>query len=110
QARFFRAFMQTVIITAAFIALYGLMNLTGSLSIQIIYPAINGVFGAAAFIMFCKGLKTVGASTAKPMMVLATITTASLGVVLLEESLFISKVVGILLAVVAVILLSSENR
>ncbi|MFP4143240.1 MAG: EamA family transporter [Thermoplasmata archaeon] len=58
---------------------------------------------------FCKGLKTVGASNAKPMMVLATITTVILGVVLLNESLSVPKIVGILLAILTVIVLSSKR-
>ncbi|MBS3782249.1 MAG: DMT family transporter [Candidatus Thermoplasmatota archaeon] len=109
QTRFFRSLMQTIIIATAVIALYGLTNLAGSFSFQIAYPAINGLFGALAFISFCEGLKTVGASTAKPMMVLATITTVTLGVVLLNESLFISKMIGILLAILAVIVLSFKR-
>lgn len=109
RTRFFRALMQTVVISTAVVAFYGLTNIAASISFQIIYPAINGMFGAVAFILFCRGLKTVGASTAKPMMVLATITTVGLGVILLDESLFVSKIIGILLAIVAVIILSSES-
>lgn len=109
QTRFFRALLQTVIVFSAVVIIFGLVNLADSISLQIVYPAINGIFGAAAFILFCKGLKTVGASTAKPMMVLATITTAGLGVVLLNESLFLLKVIGIFLAIISVLILSSES-
>ncbi len=109
QTRFFRSLMQTVIISTAVIALSGLTDIAASISYQIVYPAINGIFGALAFILFCRGLKTVGASTAKPMMVLATITTVALGVVLLNEGLFLSKITGIFLAIIAVVLLSSER-
>ncbi len=104
--RFFRALVQTVIIFSGFFILYGLTSLSISFSFELIYPVINGIFGGAAFILFCKGLKSVGASTAKPMMVLATITTVTLGIFVLGESLFLSKILGIISAIIAVILLS----
>ncbi|MBS3816815.1 MAG: DMT family transporter [Candidatus Thermoplasmatota archaeon] len=107
--RFFRAVMQTAIIFSTVIFLYGLVGLSITLNLDIIYPALNGIFGAVAFILFCRGLENVGASRAKPMMVLATITTVTLGVILLNENLFLSKMIGILLASLALILLSTET-
>ncbi len=107
--RFFRSLIQTVIIFSAFFILYGLTSISISLNPNLIYPALNGILGAFAFILFCRGLENVGASTAKPMMVLATITTVTLGVLLLNESLFLSKMIGILLAILAVIFLSYRS-
>lgn len=108
--RFFRSILQTVIIFTAVFVLYGSIGISIPLNQDIIYPALNGIFGAFAFILFCRGLNSVGASTAKPMMVLATITTVILGVFLLNESFFLSKAIGIALALGALVLLSYEGR
>lgn len=109
HTRFFRSLIQSILIFTAVFILYASTSVSITLDPDLIYPAVNGVIGAFAFILFCKGLETVGASSAKPMMVLATITTVILGIILLNESIFLSKAVGIVMAVMAVVFLSYEE-
>ncbi|MFO8110206.1 MAG: EamA family transporter [Thermoplasmata archaeon] len=109
HTRFFRSLVQTILIFSAVFMISVFTGTQISLNSYIVYPALNGIIGAFAFILFCKGLTTVGASAAKPMMVLATITTVSLGIILLNESIFLSKAVGIVMAVLAVIFLSYDQ-
>ncbi len=109
NARFYRAITQTLIVVFAVILVTGVNGLSIPRTTGIIYPALNGVLGAGAFMLFCSGLETVDASTAKPIVIIATITSVILGIVILGESFTIEKLVGITLAVVAVGLLSHES-
>ncbi len=110
QARFYRAVGQTLIVVFAVIIVTGFTGLSIPMSHNIIYPALNGVLGAGAFILFCSGLETVDASTAKPIIIISTITSVILGIILLGETVTVEKVAGIILAVIAVALLSYERR
>lgn len=109
NARFYRAAGQTLIVVFAVILVTGTSQLSLSMNSNLFYPALNGILGAGAFILFCSGLETVDASTAKPMIILATITSVILGIVILGESFTVEKLVGVLLAVVAVALLSYDR-
>lgn len=107
-ARFFRSLFQTIFVFLGVILLLGFSILSLPRKIGILFSALNGVFGGCAFIIFCRGIKTVDASVAKPFMVLATIITVTLGIILLGESLTLKKGLGICLAIVAVVLLSAR--
>lgn len=109
NARFYRATAQTLIVVFAVLLVAGGSEFTISLRGSLVFPAMNGVLGAGAFILFCSGLETIEASTAKPMVIISTITSAVLGILILGESFTIQKLVGIVLAVIAVALLSYES-
>lgn len=109
NARFYRALAQTLIVVFAVIVVTGTRGFSIPMNTDIIYPVLNGILGAGAFILFCSGLETVDASTAKPMIILSTITSAILGIIILGESFTVEKAVGIVLAVLAVVLLSYKR-
>lgn len=108
NSRFFRSLVQTIVVVGGVVILFGLEGLYIPVKTEIIYPAINGLLGGIAFILFCKGLEDVDASTAKPFMVLATLTSVALGFILLSETLTIVKIAGIAIAIIAVVLLTTE--
>ena len=108
NSRFFRSLVQTIVIIIGVVILFGLEGLYIPIKFEMIYPAFNGLLGGIAFILFCKGLEDVDASTAKPFMVLATLTSVALGLIILSETLTSVKIAGISLAILAVVLLTRE--
>lgn len=107
-ARFFRVLFQTVFVFLGVFLYLGSSVLSIPRNIGLLYSAVNGICGGCAFILFCKGLKTVDTSVAKSFMVVATIISTALGVLLLGESCTLKKMIGISLAIVAVLLLSKK--
>lgn len=107
-ARFFRCLFQTCFVFLGVVLLIGKSIFSIPENIGFLFPALNGFLGGGAFILFCRGIKTIDAGVAKSFMVLSTIISAALGIFLLGECLTLQKGVGIGLALVAVILLSTK--
>lgn len=108
DARFYRAFAQTVCVLGGVLALLGPGGLVPPLRVGVAFAALNGLFGAAAFILFSRGLETVEASTGKPALVVSMVVAATLGFLLLGETASAKKLGGIVLVGVAVYLLAGE--
>ena len=108
EARLYRAVAQTVCVFAGVAVLLGPDGLVPPLEVGVAFAALNGLFGAAAFIMFSKGLETVEASTGKPALVVSMVVAATLGIVLLGETASAKKLAGVGLVGVAVYLLAGE--
>jgi drug/metabolite transporter (DMT)-like permease len=107
-ARFTRVGWQTAVVLLG-VALVGATSTFGrALQPDAIYSVMNGFLSGLAFICFSKGLESTEASTAKPLLSVATVTTVLLGVVVLGEVLTPRKIGGIVLAIVAVYLPSTE--
>jgi drug/metabolite transporter (DMT)-like permease len=74
------------------------------------FAALNGALGGVAFILFSKGLESVEVSRAKPAMVVGMVVPVVLGFALLQEPMTPRKAIGVVLAGVAVYLLSADGR
>jgi drug/metabolite transporter (DMT)-like permease len=108
-ARLLRVSIQTAIVFAG-VALGGTVLLfDGSLRGGSIYPVLNGLLSGVAFISFSKGLESVDASTAKPLLTIATVVAVGLSVLFLGDRLTPRTVAGIAFAIGAVYLLTSES-
>jgi drug/metabolite transporter (DMT)-like permease len=106
-ARLHRSLLQTVFVVIAVALVFAvgrrpIMDLRGAG-----FAALNGTISGVAFILFSTGLEDVEASTAKPALVLSMLVAVVLGVVVLAEPVTLRKTSGVLLAVVAVYLLST---
>lgn len=106
--RLVRSFSQTALVVGV-VASIKPTSIGIPYQIGAIYPALNGLLGGIAFIALCKALETVEASTAKPILGVRMVMSVSLGVMVLGESMTVKKGIGILLAAIAVLLLSSED-
>lgn len=108
DARFYRALAQTVCVVGGVLVLLGPDRLVPPLRVGVAFAALNGLFGAAAFILFSKGLETVEASTGKPALVVSMVVAAALGFLLLGEAVSPRKLGGIALVGLAVYLLAGD--
>ena len=108
KARFVRALFQTflVIFVASF---FRSPSFAIPFKFEIIFPILNGLLGGFAFVAFCKGLEMVEASTAKPILAIRMAVPVALGVMVLGETMTLKKGLGIVMAGLAVFLLSSRN-
>jgi drug/metabolite transporter (DMT)-like permease len=106
DARFYRALAQTVCVVGGVLVLLGPDRLVPPLRVGVVFAALNGLFGAVAFILFSKGLETVEASTGKPALVVSMVVAAALGFLLLGEATSARKLGGIALVGLAVYLLA----
>jgi drug/metabolite transporter (DMT)-like permease len=106
DARFYRALAQTVCVVGGVLVLLGPDRLVPPLRVGVVFAALNGLFGAVAFILFSKGLETVEASTGKPALVVSMVVAAALGFLLLGEAASARKLGGIALVGLAVYLLA----
>ncbi len=106
DARFYRALAQTVCVVGGVLVLLGPDGLVPPLRVGVVFAALNGLFGAVAFILFSKGLETVEASTGKPALVVSMVVAAALGFLLLGEAASARKLGGIALVGLAVYLLA----
>jgi drug/metabolite transporter (DMT)-like permease len=107
EARFHRAAAQTVCVLVGVLVLLGPAGLL-PLGTGAAFAALNGAFGAVAFILFSKGLETVEASTGKPALVVSMVVAAGLGILVLGEGVSAPKLAGIGLVGTAVFLLAGE--
>lgn len=110
DVRFNRALFQTITVFVIIWAVLGTTGFSVPFTFGIIYPVINGVLGGGAFILFCKGLENVEASTARPLLSSRMIIPVSLGIIMLEETFTIEKMIGIAFVMMAIILLTSESE
>lgn len=78
----------------------------GVKSYGIFYAILAGVFGGLGYIMFVKALEKGKASIVLPLTALYPAVTVVLAVLLLKEKITLTQVIGIMLAMIAVILLS----
>jgi|GEM_PF-6310406 len=108
ETRFVRAFFQTAFVVLA-VACFKSSHLSIPLKVEIIYPVLNGLLGGLAFIAFCRGLQKIEASRAKPILAVRMAVSVILGVLVLGEAMTTQKGAGIIMAGVAVLLLSSES-
>jgi len=108
DARFYRALAQTACVLGGVLLLLGPEGLVPPARVGVAFAALNGLFGAAAFILFSKGLETVEASTGKPALVVSMVVAATLGILLLGETASAKKVGGVALVGVAVYLLAGD--
>ena len=110
DARLLRASFQTLAIVV------GVAAVKGSAGFHVVFrpgvaaAALNGALGGVAFILFSKGLESVDVSRAKPAMVVGMVVPVVLGFTLLHEPMTTRKAAGVVLAGVAVYLLSSDGR
>jgi transporter family protein len=109
EARFYRAFAQTVCIVAGIVVVLGPDGLVPPVTAGSGFAALNGAFGGLAFIFFTKGLETVEASTGKPALVVSMVVAVLLGIVVLGEAVTVDKLLGLVLAGIAIYLLTSEG-
>lgn len=107
EVRFIRALTQTLVIVVVFF----MLGPTSSLKISsgMLFPLLDGLLGGLAFIAFCKGLKFTEAGRAKPIIALNLVIPVALGILILNEGLSISKVLGVSFTAIAVYLLSSDR-
>lgn len=108
DARFFRTLVQTLFVFAGVALVVGPSGFGVPLRAGTGFAALNGVLSAVAFILYSKGLETVEASTAKPVLAGGLVVSVSLGILVLGESASARKLVGIALAGLAVVLLAGE--
>lgn len=110
DARLLRSSFQTLAIVIGVLAVQGMGGFHVPLRPGVAFAALNGALGGVAFILFSKGLESVDVSRAKPAMVVGMVVPVVLGVALLREPMTPRKAVGVVLAGVAVYLLSSDGR
>lgn len=107
---FFRSLSQTILVFLVVFLLFGTTKFSLPYRIEIIYPILHALMSGIAFITFTKGLKVVEVSIARPIMNLNFMITVVLGVLILGESLNPKMCVGIIMAIIAIILLSSASK
>ncbi len=88
---------------AVFLLSHGKLNLRGTS----LYAIIAGIFGGAGYVFFVKSLEHGKASIIIPLTALYPAITVLLAFLILHEKLTLTHVLGIILALVAVILLST---
>ena len=110
DARLMRSAFQTIAIVVGVFAVKGLSGFRLHASPGVAFAALNGALGGVAFILFSKGLESVEVSRAKPAMVVGMVVPVVLGFALLHEPMTVRKAIGVVLAAVAVYLLSSDGR
>ncbi|MFW6376401.1 MAG: EamA family transporter [archaeon] len=110
DARLLRASFQTLAIVVGVAAVKGPAGFHVVLRPGVAAAALNGALGGVAFILFSKGLESVDVSRAKPAMVVGMVVPVVLGFALLQEPMTARKAVGVVLAGLAVYLLSSDGR
>ncbi|MFQ3295230.1 MAG: drug/metabolite transporter (DMT)-like permease [Halobacteriales archaeon] len=110
DARILRSSFQTLAIVIGVLAVKGISGFHVKLSPGVAFAALNGALGGVAFILFSKGLESVDVSRAKPAMVVGMVVPVVLGVALLQEPMTVRKAAGVILAGVAVYLLSTDGQ
>jgi drug/metabolite transporter (DMT)-like permease len=110
DARLLRSSFQTIAIVIGVLAVQGSGGFHVTLSPGVAFAALNGALGGIAFILFSKGLESVDVSRAKPTMVVGMVVPVVLGFALLQEPMTPRKAAGVVLAGVAVYLLSSDGQ
>jgi drug/metabolite transporter (DMT)-like permease len=108
DARLLRASFQTLAIVVGVAAVKGSVGFHVVVRPGVAAAALNGALGGVAFIVFSKGLESVDVSRAKPAMVVGMVVPVVLGFTLLQEPMTVRKAAGVVLAGVAVYLLSSD--
>ena len=95
---------QTWFFTAC-VSIYGAVTGTLQFSPAILWAPVSGVFAFGGFYLFARSLATGSVSINAPIFRLSFVVTATLAVLILGESLALTKIIGIVLALVAVWLL-----
>ncbi len=73
------------------------------------YALLAGLFGGLGYVFFIKALEKGSASIVIPLTALYPVITALLSIIILREKLALHQVIGITLAVIAIVLLSIEK-
>ena len=107
-ARLVRISSQTIIVLVGVTVVGAASILTDSIQYGAVYPALNGLLSAVAFIAFSKGLESTDVSIAKPLLAVGTVVSVLLGILFLGEVLTLRKTAGVTFGIAAVYLLTTE--
>jgi len=86
-ARLLRIAFQTLVVFAG-VSVAGVSStVTSSVNPGAVYPVLNGALSGVAFILFSRGLESMEASVAKPLLAVGTVVSFALGILVLGEQL-----------------------
>lgn len=107
-SRLIRAISQTILVIVAFWVFTS--SSQQSLKFGMLFPLLSGLLSGFAFIFFSHGLEIIPASTAKPLLSLKLVISVTLGILVLNETFTLFKVLGVSFALSAIFLLSTEEE